>query len=341
MNIKDSFNKDVISLIIKIAIVAAALFFIISQFNISTKRTIRLGVSEARAEKCKTIGMFTTCEPTPTTPPPSTPEPTPAHTLKPTPKPTPAPTPEPTPVPTPKPTPVPTAMPTPVPTPMPTVVKPTPTHTPAPTPVLTPVHTPKPTRTPKPTPVSKPVHEKKTTPAIRLILTGISDGISTTDETISITGSVNTDELKIQVNINNDPVQTDNKGNFSHTVKLDIGKNKLTVTARDDSGRVETKTYVIVRKEKMPLKISLEFPDEDKATLRSKPDETTLKGKIEGGVGQVVLTVGKHNVSVNKDGSFATTVTLKPGRNAIDIEVVDKIGNRDKQSWIIYNNILK
>ncbi|MBF0609046.1 MAG: hypothetical protein SFH39_08965 [Candidatus Magnetobacterium sp. LHC-1] len=216
-------------------------------------------------------------------------------------------------------------------------VKPTLTHTPESTPVPTPAHTSKPTRTPKPTPAQKTVHEKKAPPALRLTLTGISDGASTTDETISITGSVNTDELKIQVSVNNDPVQTDSKGNFSHAVKLETGKNKLTVTARDDSGRVETKTYVIVRKEKMPLKISLQFPDEDKATLHSKPDETTLRGKIEGGVGQVVLTVGKHNVSVNKDGSFATTVTLKPGRNVIDIEVVDKMGNRDKQSWIIYN----
>ncbi|MBF0316589.1 MAG: hypothetical protein HQL04_00310 [Nitrospirae bacterium] len=331
MNTKGYFDRGIIYLILKIAILAVALFFIISQAGVSVRRTISPGVSEA-AEKCKTIGMFTTCEPIPTTPPPTTPEPTP----KSTPKPTPAPTPEPTPVPTPRPTPVPTPVPTTVPT-----VKPASTHAPEPTLVPTPAHTlkPAPTRTPKPTPVPKPTPERKSPPTLRLTLTGISDDTSTTDETLNITGIV--EGQQAQVSINNEPVQTDGKGNFSYTVKLDTGKNKLTVTAKDGLGHTETKTYMIVRKDKTPLKISLEFPDEDKATLRSKPDETTLKGKVAGGAGQVALTVGKRSVNVNKDGSFSTTVSLKPGKNVIEIEVVDKIGNRDKQSWIIYNNIVK
>ncbi|MBF0537812.1 MAG: hypothetical protein HQL03_06110 [Nitrospirae bacterium] len=336
-------------MILKIAILVAALFFIISQLGVSTRRMLRLGVSEA-AEKCKTVGMFTTCEPSPTTPPPQTPPPS-IHTPEPTPTPKPTHTPEPTPPPTPKPTlpptPVPTAVPTPVYTPVSTP-KLAPIHTPEPQPIPTP----KPTHTPKPTPAPKPTHtpkptptphapEKKPLPPLRFTLTGITDGTSTTDETVNIAGNVNAEGIQSQVNVNNDPVQIDSKGNFSYVVKLKIGNNEIIVTAKDSSGRVETKTYVVVRKEKMPPKISIEFPNEDKKTLHSKPDETTLKGKITGGVGQVALTIAKHSVNVNKDGSFSTLVSLKPGRNVIDIEVVDTMGNRDKQSWIIYNNRVK
>ncbi len=182
--------------------------------------------------------------------------------------------------------------------------------------------------------------ERKTLPPLRFTVTGVTETLSTTDETVNINGSVYAEGLRTEVSVNDTPVQTDSEGNFKQTVNLSIGKNKIIVTAKDASGRIDNKTFIVTRKEKTPPKISLEFPNEDKKTLRSKPDGTTLKGKIAGGVGQLALTIDKRNVNVNNDGSFSAPLSLKPGKNIIDLEVVDAAGNRDKQSWIIYNNIV-
>lgn len=69
-----------------------------------------------------------------------------------------------------------------------------------------------------------------------------TDGTKTNNQDLKVAGKTDPD---VMVQVNSAPVVVDVQGNFQTYVKLQEGDNKLTVTATDTAGNVETKELTV------------------------------------------------------------------------------------------------
>lgn len=227
------------------------------------------------------------------TPAPVTPIPTPTAqpTFTPVPTPTPAPTPEPTV------TPIPTL--TPAPTPTPTLA---PTPTPTPTPTVTPV--PEPTPTPGPTPTSTPA------PPILIIESPLDRSIIR-EESVTIQGITS---LGASVSVRGRAVAAGEEGRFRLSVPLAPGVNNLDIFAINPGGQRQGKTLTVTYLPLEPFFLTITQPDEQDREV-TQPT-IRLWGRT---ASDATVAVNGISIPVDQLGIFSTTISLRPGPNAIRV----------------------
>jgi len=152
---------------------------------------------------------------------------------------------------------------------------------------------------------------------LRLDIIAPADRLVTTQVTILVTGTTDTDAL---VRLNNGIISIDTDGNFSVTYTLDEGWNTLVFTASDRAGNARSVNLTVQLDTESPV-VELGSPASG-AMLRSK--DVAVSGICEPGI---TLTVNGQPVDT-ASGRFNTTVNLPEGANRILVEARDAAGNR-------------
>ncbi|MDQ0232013.1 pectate lyase [Metabacillus malikii] len=143
--------------------------------------------------------------------------------------------------------------------------------------------------------------------------------------TFTISGKVNTDAT---ITINEKSVTLQKDKSFTKKLNLEEGANVFTIKATDKNGLIGIKVLNITLDSKAPV-VTLEEVKGDKRGnhYNTRFNPLPITGKLnESGK---VLVNGKE-ISVAKDLTFKTDVSLKPGMNTVKIEAVDRAGNKAK-----------
>ena len=158
-----------------------------------------------------------------------------------------------------------------------------------------------------------------------------SDGSITNKPEITISGTVSDVDSSIKkVEINSNSV-TLTDGSFNTVVKLEEGKNTITVKVVDKADNETTTTLNIVRDTKVPQ------------ILMSSPNDNSTVNKETISVSGLVIdenidtvTVNGKTVSLDSNNKFFDTIQLQEGKNTITITAVDKVGNKNSQTVTVY-----
>ena len=136
----------------------------------------------------------------------------------------------------------------------------------------------------------------------------------TNEPEVAITGRTNAGNT---VQINDQPVDVQEDGQFESRVRLQEGSNQIVVTSSDRLGRTARKMLTVVKRTQGPSIFVDEVPD--LVDIR----EYELKGKVTPGA---TLKANGHLANVQGE-NWTVTIPLDFGRNVVRIEAVDEIGN--------------
>jgi hypothetical protein len=158
----------------------------------------------------------------------------------------------------------------------------------------------------------------KTVPPKLEITMPVKNNVLTNSVEVSLQGYV---EPGSRMWINNE--EKDYSGDWSCTLALKEGKNKITVEAMDDVGNRVTLGRTVVR-DTLPPMLAV-FNPQDKTIVTD--DNVSVEGSVEPGAsltvnGKVTSTIG---------GVFTTMVKLKEGGNAITLVATDAAGNSNTE----------
>jgi len=120
-------------------------------------------------------------------------------------------------------------------------------------------------------------------------------------------------------------VEATSSGQFSLRFTLQQGVNSLSAISRDKTNNQSkpSATYKILFDNQAP-KIELEGIEDNQEIVGKQNRFFTLKGKTEP---MAQVFINDHIASVQEDGNFSYSTTLKEGDNHFKIRVVDQAGN--------------
>jgi len=144
-----------------------------------------------------------------------------------------------------------------------------------------------------------------------------SDGFTTMDENISVTGST---EMDAKVTINGQPVYNGN-GQLNTLYKLRPGLNQLRIRAQDAAGNFRELLVNVTYDNEAPL-IAISAPEDH---LVTSSNTIIVRGLTEPGA---TVIVGGFPAT-NTNGMFERNLTLKDGLNVIIIKSTDAAGNEN------------
>jgi hypothetical protein len=158
-----------------------------------------------------------------------------------------------------------------------------------------------------------------------------SDGSITNKPEVTISGTVSDVDSGIKkVDINSNPA-TLTDGSFNTVVKLEEGKNTVTVKAVDKADNETTITLNIIRDTTVP-----------QILIVSPANNSTVDKESISVSGSVIdenidtVTINGKTVSLDSNNKFFDTIQLQEGKNTITITAVDKVGNKNSQTVTIY-----
>lgn len=156
-------------------------------------------------------------------------------------------------------------------------------------------------------------------------LTVISPDQSNTEH-ITISGQTDYGSI---VYVDNKPAKPDRKGNFSSTVQLKEGINKIQITSTNSLGGTATAQKTVVFYPGNP-RLEVVIPEETRnkqVTISGITDTDTV----------LVLYVNDMPTNINmQSGVFRGTVTLVEGVNAITVTAINRWGKKTTKSRNIY-----
>jgi len=165
--------------------------------------------------------------------------------------------------------------------------------------------------------------------APKVTITSPATGLVTNKATIDVTGTVDDLTAAIKQGTKN---LTNTNGTFTVNVALSAGANTVTITATDLAGNVGTASVVITND--VTALLTVTSPKKVKLTVTS--NTLTISGTSEKGA---VVTINDMAIPVDANGAFSIKVTLKEGKNTINIKAVDPAGNPATQALTVtYNN---
>jgi hypothetical protein len=168
-----------------------------------------------------------------------------------------------------------------------------------------------------------------TPPTIQI--TSPSNGSITNKTEVTISGIVSEVGSGIQrVEINSNSVALTNNS-FNTVVKLEEGKNTVTVKAVDKAGNETTTTLNIIRDTTVP-QILIVSPANNSTV--DKESISVSGSAIDENIDTV--TVNGKTVSLDSNNKFFDTIQLQEGKNTITITAVDKVGNKNSQTVTVY-----
>ncbi len=210
-----------------------------------------------------------------------------------------------------------TAVPVVLPTVAPTVPAPATVPAETPKPTLAAVATPVPPATPTAAPTPEPTYLPP--PVLALEITGPADGARVSGNSVMVRGLTTPGAL---VGINDERVAVEPDGGFQVEVGLAPGVNSIQVVAIDTQGNRATQVLSVT---------SLVLPSQPFMLLVTEPQDQSVvyQGTVSlsGRTGpEAVASVNGVPVSVDEFGIFATTITLEPGPNSVDVVATNNDG---------------
>jgi adhesin/invasin len=170
-------------------------------------------------------------------------------------------------------------------------------------------------------------------PSVRI--TQPRSGLITREQTITVTGVVTATAGIRSFTVNGTPVTPLADGNFTTSVALQPGQNRITAVATDLLDRTATDTHTVTLSVTPPTLILAHPPDGHRAGRQ----QLNLSGSAASAFGPIPsVTVNGRSMVVGSDGSFASTIPLAVGENQITAEARDSAGNVTRLSrTVIYN----
>ena len=142
-----------------------------------------------------------------------------------------------------------------------------------------------------------------------------------------------------EVTVNGVRVQVSPTGAFKAEVSLDLGENRITITATDTWGNRKTEEVLVIREDNIPPEIVINFPPESPFTVAPDADKKIVTGNVTDASGEIPkVTVNEEPVRVLPTGAFKAEVTLVPGENHITIKATDTWGNEESEKVIFIRN---
>jgi hypothetical protein len=147
-----------------------------------------------------------------------------------------------------------------------------------------------------------------------------------------------TPDDKVKVFINNEEVaEVMGSGSFNRTVILKEGANIIRVMARDRSGNTQEISQRLFLDTVNPI-LTITDPAQQVLTRYQPPPPPTRAARLEQKIRGLVIdpepssgikriTVNGREIKPNSNGTFETTIRLKPGENRLNFNVEDLAGN--------------
>jgi len=207
-----------------------------------------------------------------------------------------------------------------------------------------------PTPPPVPAPPKSPVVVKEEKIPLKITIT--SPNIARNGSVIArsynmpVTGMIESKVGVANVLINDQPVDVDEKGNFSTDVFLKVGKNDIKVTAIDVLKNKVTKQFVINRERVQTAavpqsdasspKIVIVSPDVTRGIfLVAEKSSITVIGKVESKIDLADVLINDQQTNLDEKGNFSADVLLKVGKNDIKVTAIDIHKNQTMKNFVI------
>jgi hypothetical protein len=122
----------------------------------------------------------------------------------------------------------------------------------------------------------------------------------------------------------------DQSGNFSISITLSDGDNKISVSSVNSSNKESEKSreYNVILDNQDPT-LEVTNPTEGENIYGSNNKTYTVKGKTEK---DIRLTVNDRLAIVADDGTFTVKINLSDGSNALNFIAVDRAGNKTEKT---------
>ena len=207
-----------------------------------------------------------------------------------------------------------------------------------------------PTPPPVPAPPKSPVvvKEEKIPPKITITSPNIArnGSVIARSYNMPVTGMIESKVGVANVLINDQPVDVDEKGNFSTDVFLKVGKNDIKVTAIDVLKNKVTKQFVINRERVQTAavpqsdasspKIVIVSPDVTRGIfLVAEKSSITVIGKVESKIDLSDVLINDQQTNLDEKGNFSADVLLKVGKNDIKVTAIDIHKNQTMKNFVI------
>ena len=150
------------------------------------------------------------------------------------------------------------------------------------------------------------------------------DGFTTEEVEVTITGS--TDASAVYVG---NRIGSISNGRFTIKATLDLGRNAIVVTARDDTKKSTSKTVVVYRSKHGSIPPIITITNYDHLTNKNS---TTISGTTKN---TRSIQTGTTPIDINSDGSFSINVKLNEGLNEIAFNAISNDGGTGRISIII------
>jgi len=143
---------------------------------------------------------------------------------------------------------------------------------------------------------------------------------------------------QVEIYLNGDShkeIVSDNDGDFSTSIMLTPGENRIIAIAKDKKGNESPPSEtVFVDLKTTPPELVINKPDNDQKFSGEEEKEITIEGETDQ---KVTLYVNERLIIINQDGSFSTTYKLEEGDNNLQFTAYDNAGNTAKKdlkvSW--------
>ncbi len=153
-------------------------------------------------------------------------------------------------------------------------------------------------------------------------------------ENVEVKGAVKGGAGKEKVFVNGRETRVESNGSFSAVVAVKTGANRVIVKATDTSGATREKQLVITRAAAppapaAPLALNLTSPTKAEQAVGFETDKITVGGAVTGGQGTLKVTINNKPVTLDKRGTFSTTVPLAVGENTLHVRAADASGKEE------------
>lgn len=162
--------------------------------------------------------------------------------------------------------------------------------------------------------------------------------LATREASVSIEGHVSDRSGVESFEIDGEPIDLDDYGNFWITREIEIGASVFELVAIDGHGNRVTKRVHVAR--------SSHEPDDRAApgvsiarVFETTTDHVAITGQVQDASGISQILVGGESVRTDDRGRFRTTMAVPLGRSEHEIAAVDDWGNRSEQTFTVLRSL--
>ena len=172
-----------------------------------------------------------------------------------------------------------------------------------------------------------------------LSVSTLADGTVTSNNTLTVSGTVSDAAALPGLTVNGTPVIPAG-GTFSTALTLTAGSNTVTVTATDPAGNLSTDSRTIVLDQSAPV-VTFAAPTPADGSIGRSPTVTVAGTLSEPGTVQVSIGTGAFQAAVmGSDGaSFSYRADLAPGRNTVTVQATDLVNDGSRNSSTVSRTV--